>query len=404
MLSNNQILMARQPIFDLNMKVVAYELLYRNDDAQNFSSILNGDLATCSVLLNSFTSIYEDQTPRRLPAFINLTKELLESNSLPALPPSQVVFEVLENIVVDEKLIASVKRYKDAGYKIALDDFVFTPDWIPLLKIASIVKVDILELGLEKTRELVETLRPYRLTLLAEKIETQEELSACKEMGFKLFQGYFLAKPAMVHGRRLQANETVLMQLISSLNDPDVTFDELAQLTERDPELTIKILKIVNSPANGLTKKVQNIKNALVVLGRDEFKRWVSLLSLQGQSSKPSELRRQILILARLCEEIATQSKALQEKRHSAFLAGLLEHIDAVLDIDKEMLISQISLDDEIEAAILHRENSLGELLKRTEQFTRGEWDDFSAAEAELFQSCYEKAINWCNDTLKSAG
>jgi len=347
-----RVLMARQPIFDRHLRVVAYELLYRSDDEPQLAHVLNGQHATCNVLLNAYSGIIDPQGIRLLPAFLNLPQQMLESDSLPSISPAQVVFEIRSEMANDDILLESIRRYKQAGYRIALDDFSYASTADELLKLVDIVKLDIRGLGLAEVYEQVRMLKPFKVNLLAEKIETHEQLDSCIELGFQLFQGYFLKKPELVAGRRIDSNEMVLLQLLSELIKPEPAEDRLVELIEQDPSLTFRLLSIVNSAAMARQRKVDSVKEALIFLGLTEVRKWLSLIALSGQQAKPRELTRQILVVAHMCELLATEKQSSELHPGPAFLCGMLDGMDALLDLPREMLMERISVSDTIKEAV----------------------------------------------------
>ncbi|GGB89742.1 histidine kinase [Marinobacterium zhoushanense] len=395
-----QVLMARQPIFDKELRVVAYELLYRSDDEREIANVFNGHQATSNVLVNAYTSIIANQERRQLPAFLNLPREMFETDSLPAMSHRQLVIEVLEDVTIDDTLIESVKRYKAAGYRIALDDFIYSPQYDPLLALADIVKVDILALGMPDVRYTVRQLKRFPLTMLAEKIETYDQLRECIDLGFKLFQGYFLRRPEIVEGRRLDSNETVLLQLLAELNNAEPNTEKLVALIGQDPSLTYRLLKIVNSAALSQQRNIENIKEALVILGLAEIRKWISLIALSGQSRKPSELVRETLVLAKMCELLAENLKSAEMPPNSAFLCGLLSRLDAILDIEKEQLLRQIAVSDQITAAVRDGSGSLGTLLTNVCAYYDGQWSQLNVSDHPLYQRCHIASLEWVNDTM----
>ncbi len=400
MAESSQVLMARQPIFDAQLRVVAYELLYRSDDQLEMANILNGHQATSSVLVNAYTSIIEQQERRRLPAFVNLPREMFETDALPAMSQKHLVIEVLEDVEVDETLIESVRFYKANGYRIALDDFIYDPKYDPLLALADIVKVDIMALGMPQVRETVARLKRFPLTLLAEKIETHDELHECIALGFKLFQGYFLRRPEIVEGRRLDSNQMILLQLLAELNQPEPATDTLVQLIEQDPGLTFRLLRIVNSAAMSRLNKINEIREALVLLGLDEVRKWIALLALSGHKHKPSELTRETLLAARMCELLVMQLDITSTTPGAAFLCGLLNRLDALLDIEREQMLKQISIGDTLREALEGGGSDLAVVVRRTYDYCDGHWSALKVSEQPIYQRCYLDSLEWVNETM----
>lgn len=395
----NEILMARQPIFDKDLRVVAHELLYRSSGERNVANVFDGNQATCDVLVNNFTSIFDKGCQRAAPVFINLTEDLISGNKLPALDNKKVVLEVLEDVEVTEQVVEAVRHLAKAGYRIALDDFEYTPAHDPLLHLAHIVKVDLTITRGDDLVNLVHQLRPFKVALLAEKIETDEEFQQCLSLGFKLFQGYFLSRPQVVEGRKISDNELVLLELINALEDPQSTPEILESIIARDPNLTLKLLRIVNSSRYTLVQRIESLAQAIVLIGFAEIKKWATLISLSSGSSTPSELTLQTLTVSHMCEYIAHREPG--SNASSAFLVGMLSTVHTVLGISKEELLERLPMSEEITDALTDRTGSLGMILHNSENYMAAQWDDMLPnSDILLYREAYEASALWASEAI----
>ncbi|WP_428033421.1 EAL and HDOD domain-containing protein [Amphritea sp.] len=393
------ILMARQPIFDATLNVVAYELLYRDRDCQSYCPMIDGNSATSQVLLNNYTSICRAGKLSTLPVFINLTEEMLKSNHIPEISRKHIVLEILEGMDVDDMLISSIQRYIDAGYRMALDDFIYSPQYDPILQMVHIVKLDLLQLSDAELVRHVELLKPFNVTLLAEKIETLEEFDRCKALGFKLFQGYFLCRPQIIEGRKLSSSEVVMVQLLSLLADPNVTTAAIEEVVKRDPQLTYKLLRIVNSPLFNLVRKIESLGEAVVILGITEIKRWCALIAFSGEMGKPDELTRHTLIRARMCELMAASLAGISEP--SAFMMGIFAGLDSLLDTPKDEILQHVILSDQLVSAIQFGEGVYGELLTTVDSYIMGEWNALPESySAKTLNQAYLDSIVWVRESM----
>ena len=194
------VFVGRQPIFDRHLDVVAYELLFRSSH-RNWAHITDGEYATSQVIHHAIREIGLESLVGSKRAFVNLTRDFILQGYLAVLPTDRVVLEVLEDIVVDAELIEAVRALSHQGYTIALDDFVFHEQLRPLVEIADIIKVDVLALDRSALRQNVARLGQYDVELLAEKVETHDDLTCCQALGFDYFQGYFLCEPDIVTGQ-----------------------------------------------------------------------------------------------------------------------------------------------------------------------------------------------------------
>ena len=395
-----QTLMARQPIFNGNIETVAYELLYRADNNNNVAVFdFSGSLATINVLLNAFTSIYQKKQLKRVPAFINLTYDLIVNNTLPKLPTNQIVLEILEDVTVTAELIRSVKSLRKKGYTIALDDFLYDDKFVPLLELAHIIKVDVLNMSFEQVSQQVEKLKRYKLILLAEKIETHEMLEHCQKLGFTLFQGYFLAKPEIIQGQTINASQTQTLAIIQELQKPNANANDIEQLILRDPAFAFKLLRIVNSSAHNLVREINSIVEAINILGIPEVKKWALIIIMTSNQQKSEELVRDLLIRGHMCEQIALASGINNASGY--MIAGLISGANALLDIEMNELLSQIPLSREIKTAITEASGQMGEILHNTINYCRGNWTDMSIDfDTDIYASAYRESLRWVSDSM----
>ncbi|NRA20341.1 MAG: HDOD domain-containing protein [Oceanospirillaceae bacterium] len=395
-----QTLMARQPIFNGNIETVAYELLYRADNNNNVAVFdFSGSLATINVLLNAFTSIYQKKQLKRVPAFINLTYDLIVNNTLPKLPTNQIVLEILEDVTVTAELIRSVKSLRKKGYTIALDDFLYDDKFVPLLELAHIIKVDVLNMSFEQVSQQVEKLKRYKLILLAEKIETHEMLEHCQKLGFTLFQGYFLAKPEIIQGQTINASQTQTLAIIQELQKPNANANDIEQLILRDPAFAFKLLRIVNSSAHNLVREINSIVEAINILGIPEVKKWALIIIMTSNQQKSEELVRDLLIRGHMCEQIALASGINNASGY--MIAGLISGANALLDIEMNELLSQIPLSREIKTAITEGRGQMGVILHNTINFGRGNWSDISHEFDEgVYNHAYHQSLHWVSDSM----
>ena len=395
-----QILMARQPIVNDKKQTIAYELLYRSSTSGNQAIFgFSGSIATIHVVLNSFTSIYKKNKLTQMPAFINLTASLLINGTLPELPANRVVLEILEDVEVTQELIDAVKDLHSKGFRIALDDFVYDDKYIPLLKFAKIVKIDVMNISFEQISEQVARLEPYGLALLAEKVETYEIFEFCKSLGFKFFQGYFFSKPEVIAGIKVEPSTIHLLKIVIELEKPDVKTSKLAALILQDPVFTFKMLRIVNSSANQLVRKIHSIEEVINLLGITEIKKWVLIIVMTSSPDKSDEISRQLLVRGRMCEKIAIANG--KDNSASYMIAGMLSGLDSILDIEIDDVLAQIPLSDDIKSAISKGQGDIGKVLYNTISFSKGEWADVSLdIDTIIYNDAYLESVKWANDTL----
>ena len=292
--AETQVLIGRQAIFDAQLKVMGYELLYRSNQ-MNSAIFSDGDVVTARVMLNAFLEIGLEQLVGSQLAFVNLTTKFLRDQLCEDLPKDRVVLEVLENIPMEASVVEAMARLSSQGYTLALDDFEYNEALRPMVEQCRMVKLDVVALGLERLEAQVAQLRQFNVKLLAEKVETQEQFEFCKGLGFDYYQGYFFCKPFIVEGARIPPNQIAVLTLMTKLQNPDTKMSEIEEIIRQDVSLSYKVLRYVNSAFFSLSKKIDSIRQAACLVGLARLKTWATLLVMAGLENKPLELKMDLL-------------------------------------------------------------------------------------------------------------
>ena len=393
-----EVFVARQPIFDRRLRVVGYELLFRDGRVPE-AAVASPEGATASVVLNSLTEIGLERIVGDRTAWINVSREFVLSGLAETVPPGLVCLELLEDQLLDEQLYAGIEELGRAGYRLALDDFQFSESIEPLLGLVDVVKLDILALGRERFSSHARRLKSYGLVVLAEKVETHEDYAYCADAGSELFQGYFFCKPELVSGRKIAASRASLLQLIAALQDPGVSLSQLEVLIGRDISLSLRLLRYINSAFFGLRGTVRSVGQALALLGLENLRRWATLSAFVGVEHKPSELTLTALIRARFCELATDRLGAVNAAE--LFTLGLFSVIDALMDVAMETVLASIPFPEDMRQALIVRQGPKGRLLDCVSAIEAGEFD---RAQAIIPGSgdLYLEALKWATEAADS--
>ena len=402
-MESSNVLLARQPIYDLKLNVAAYELLFRPPQQAGWE--WDGDVATSQLVVNAFAEIGIDKAADNKRAFINFTRKWLMSP--PPFDASQVTIEILESVEPDAEVVECVRQLSKQGFIIALDDFSYDEKWHELLQIADIVKIDVLEHHGNALENLIQQLAPYDVQLLAEKVENYSVFDHCKSLGFHLFQGYFLCKPQNITGDTIPSNKMVVMRLLAELQDPEVDMGELEKLISHDISLSTKLLRICNSASYATRVKIESIRKAMVLIGLQALRQWASIIALSRMSDKPSELITLTLTRAKMMELLAQRANLAD--RDIYFTVGMFSFIDAFFDQSKENILSTLPFSDAVNDALLHYSGLAGKILQSVEAHEQGHWDnilwqDLASAgiDQEMFEHAYLESLNWAAEIMQS--
>lgn len=392
----HDVFVARQPIYNRQLEVFAYELLFRNG-VNNYAVFDDADQATSQVILNTFMEIGLEKIVGEKMAFINLTRMFILGSYLFPFPQTRIGLEILEDIRIDASIIESIRKLSAQGYLIVLDDFVYHEALCPLVEMADIIKLDILALGRSGVSDHMEILKKYGIEMLAEKVETQDDFEFCKKLGFHYFQGYFFCQPHVIKGQRIPVNRLATLQILSKLQDPGIDMQELETLVSQDASMSYKLLRYVNSSIYSLPNRVESIGQALTILSQQGLKAWASLIALSSIDDKPHELLQTALMRAKMCELIAIAMK--YNNKEFFFTVGLFSVLDALVDVPMRKLLNSLPVSTDISQALLQHQGVLGEALQCVLAYERGDWDNvtcFGLARNQITHA-YLDAVSWAD-------
>lgn len=377
-MNSASIFLGRQPILDLRQELVGYELLFRASPMPNRAIVTDSVQATATVITNAFYSLSLGRALGNYKAYINTDARFLLSDAIELLPAEQVVLEILEDVVASPEIISRCQELRSKGYVFALDDYMgLTPDTAALMDLATIIKFDIKNIDANALGRLTREILPYRKKLLAEKVESKDQVAQCMDLGFEMFQGYYFAKPTVLAGKKINHSRLTLMQLLTMVLDDAETM-ELEKSFKQEPGLSINLLRLTNSAASGIRTKITSLRHAITLLGRNQLQRWIQLLlytDLGG--SGPTPLLQLAATRARLMELLA-EYHAPHDRNFadSAFMTGIMSLTPALFNLPIQEILAQLTnLPTDIQQALRNREGPLGLLLKLTEALDSDDGD-----------------------------
>ncbi|MBL8509507.1 EAL and HDOD domain-containing protein [Chitinimonas sp. JJ19] len=365
-----QFFLGRQPIVGRQRELVAYELLFRTSH-ENSASVEDDVVASAAVMQHAFSglglqSVLEDKL-----GFINLSAPLLCSDVIEILPRERVVLEILETVELTPAIIERCRALKAAGYRLALDDVIrFDEAQKAILPLVEVVKLDVLAMQARETEQLVRALKPYGVKLLAEKVDSTLQRDFCHELGCDLFQGYYFARPTILSGKPVQPSAMLLLKLLSQVA-ADADTQDLEDTLKHAPDLTVHLLRLVNSVAFGLPRKISSVRTALTLLGRAQLHRWVQIMVFAQQSTTHTAADPLVQtaavrghLMERLTQTLRPGDELLADR---AFMVGMLSLIDALFGKPMEDVLKPLNLEDTVHEALLNRSGWIGYLLRLVE-------------------------------------
>ena len=400
---DSAVFLGRQPILDREQQLLAYELLFRGGAiaTANRADILDGAQATATVIANTFAEFSTNNALGPYRGFINVDTTLLFSELIEVLPPKLIALEILESVLPSPEVVARCASLKASGFTLVMDDVIELGDeYRPLFAHIDIIKVDIAQLTPDALRSLIAKLKPLGKKLLAEKVETTEDLALCRELGFDLFQGYFFAKPTVLVGKKLTPSQVALLRLLALIMG-DADTPEIEKAFKLEPGLTVNLLRLTNSVSSGLSTRITSLRHAITLLGRRQLMRWLQLLIYTNPgSTKTSPLLSLAATRGRLMELFAEKiQRGDREISEQAFMVGIMSLIPALLGMSMTSILEQLPVTQRVRDALIDGQGTLGQLLvlaQATEEQTETPETEAVTAARRAFPDLNERVISRC--------
>lgn len=396
---------ARQPILNVHKRLYAYELLYRGAEPYTLQNV-SGNRATASLLSSTFLTRGIEEISGMRPCFINFTQDLLERNLPAAFPKNQIVIEILENVEPTDNLIAVCKKLHDDGYKIALDDFVYSRKLEPLIAFADIIKIDVRLTPLDSITRTLNRLQHQKIRLLAEKVETLKEFEMANRLGFSYFQGYFFSKPEKIEIRELSSVKVNLLRLLAEVTRKETTLEKLQEIISVDIAISYKLMRFLNSAYFYRLQEVKTVKHAIAYLGEKELRRFVLLVVVSELASEqPGELTRLALVRAKFCELLA-EASPYRARADELFIMGLFSLLDAMLGAPMERIMDKLPIGQTVKEALGNKSGIMGMFLRVAVAFERNQQKKIVSLLKELkintkdIRESYMSAVRYANGLL----
>jgi c-di-GMP-related signal transduction protein len=384
----------RQPIFDVHGVVVAFELLFRG----TMDAVAAGrqdTYATSAVMVNAFTEFGIREVAAGRLCFINLTRDFLVGALPLPFGPEQVVLEVLETVEIDDEVIAGITALAEAGYRFALDDFVWGSGHERLFGLASYVKLDLLDGDLSRLDQVVAACREHPgIRLVAERIESAKQLELADRYAMELRQGYLLSRPQVLTVASLSPSRMRRLELVAALGSPDSDLDRIVEIIASDPPLSLRVLRASNSVAAGHANRVSSVRQAVVMVGLPHIRQWALLMVLDDVGATTEEHMLGVLTRARLCENIAPWFGAAPE---AAFMAGVISGVGTLLSIGPAAMAEQFPLAPAIVEALTEGTGKLGAVLTAVDAYENGAFGSSDLA------GRYMDAVCWSTRALTTS-
>lgn len=376
----------RLPIKDSKENIIGYEIVY-NGDAQAYSQENENEFAAADTIYHFLTQ-NNAKSLHGVRNFMTFTTTLLMKKTPHLFDSSELVIQIDDSVIIHPLSMHFVNQYVKEGYKIAVNEFQFTPRYLSLLDTIDYIKIDAKNTGDDTMRNTIEVAHSMGKKCIVDNITTESAYQKALAMGADAVEGPAVAErmnTKVSTSSFLQSNFFRLMVAVTR-DEPDV--DEIEQLISVDAGLTYGLLKMVNSSYFALRNRTTNIHQAVVTLGLERLKQWIYLLSNssvdEGMDSGTEEFLKKSLLRANFCSELVRYAKDIPISRSDAYLMGMFSTLNHIIDAPLEDILEEIPMVDEAKKALLTQEGRCGLLYKLVLSYETADWGVISSAAKEL--------------------
>ena len=395
------------PLFNSVMQVEAYRLRDKSCErilgtAHDFQSF--GD-ALLTRNLDIVEQIGVDVFTGGKPLFVDLNQYqlLMDVPTNKNIPPNQLVCVLPDHIVRNDAVWEKCMALKELGYRLACE--VTKPD---ILKDRLAVLFDYMLISYQHigSSAWLTKLSEFKHLVVSD-IPDQEAFETISLVPKVLFTGSFYTRPITKGASQISPLKINALQLLNQVNEADTDLTMIARIIERDPAISISLLRFINSPAVQVTRKITSIRNGVAILGQKEIKRWIMVaVSIALAEDRPNELARISLIRGKFAENLATAFE-LGALAPSLFMMGLFSLLDVILQKPMHEALQEIAVSERIRMALVERTGEFFEVLNLIFAYEHANWDQVSVMmirnnlQPEKVIGAFIDALVWYRDLLE---
>jgi EAL and modified HD-GYP domain-containing signal transduction protein len=356
-------LIARQPIFDKEGRIVAYEVyLRKKGNTLEYPKEVPYN-RSAYIIVEILTEHGIDRVGEGKRVMLNVSVDALLNRAFESLPPEKLIFELLKpqiqvgGVIIGQTL-KSMGRFKEAGVLFAsYYELLEDERYQKFVEESFFISVDFPHLKDKR----IEQLKAKGKKIIVTKIETKEQYEEALKLG-DFFEGNYLESPYILKEFEIAPYlKTTLLRLMSVVHSAQST-KEIAEFISYDVGLTAKLLRFVNSAYFSPIQEIKSVEQACSMLGLKSLKNFIFLLAMNDYISVENPtLWKKSLVRALLAKSIAERiAPGLED---SAYLVGLFSLIDKILGVDKISFLKDIHMDKLIIDAYTGENKKLRQIL-----------------------------------------
>ncbi|MCL2820022.1 MAG: HDOD domain-containing protein [Oscillospiraceae bacterium] len=397
------------PFFDAQMKVHAYKMMTQDGDKLLGSAedhrMLGGELLAPA--LEFVHEIGTEPFAGDNDFFVEISKyQLLIGMPLSMqLSPKNLVCVIDKDTLTDNAAYAKLGILQKKGYRLAVDGF---PRAISMDTAVKVFEYVLLSCNDENFNVELKEIRPYifKTNLVITDVPDMDSFEKYSGARGVLLSGNFYSQPITKGTVDVSPLKINALQLLGQINMETFDLGEAASIIERDPALSISLLRFINAMNPDRSRKIDSIRNAVAILGQNEVKKWASIaISVNMGEDRPSEVTRLSLIRAKFAENLAPAFE-MAIKSGSLFISGLFSLLDVILQMPLGKAIDEVAASGEIRDALLEHKGQLSDVLKLIFAYEHADWHNASLImvrhkiDIEELTTAFLDSLHWYRQLL----
>ena len=379
----------RQPIRDAEGNTIGQEILYHgaNTAFSSDSSTSSADFAAANTIYNFLT----DSSPKVLKGtlnFMTFTTMLLMKKTPRLFDKNELVIQIDDAVIIHPLSMHLVRQYVKDGYRIAVNDFQFTPRYLALLDDIHFIKINAKHASELTIRNTIEIAHSMNIKCIVTDIETGSVYNRAITLGADGLEGPYVADRLTTKAHSSAYIQSNFFQLMVAVTKDEPNVEEIETLIAADASLTYGLLKMVNSAYFALRHRATTITQAIMTLGLGQLKQWIYLLSASNADNESDpgseEFLKRSFMRANLCSELMNYAKDMPISKAEAYLMGMFSTLNYLIAAPMEEILSEVPVAEEIKAALLNHEGRCGKLYDLVLSYEAADWDKITALAEDL--------------------
>ena len=399
------------PFFDSDMAVHAYRFVTKAGDilfgAADDHRMLGAELLAPGLELVSEIGV--EPFAGSYDLFIELTKyQLLMGMPLnTGIPPDKLVCIIDKKTLSDSAVLEKMGILKQSGYRMAIDGLSDAIDIETTIKFFDYVLLDIKSNSFVDDVKKVQV-RNEEIQIVFTDIPDMDSFEKLSTLPNVLLSGDFYSEPITKGNVEISPLKVNSLNLLRQINEEDLDLISAANTIERDPALSISLLRFINSFSLGSGKKIDSIRHAVAILGQKEVKKWATVaISVSIGEDRPSEITKLSLIRAKFAENLAPAFD-MAIKSGALFIAGLFSLLDVILQKPMDQALDEVAANAEIRDALANKTGRMYDVLSLIHAYERADWQNTTvklvlhSIKVEVVTQAYLDSLGWYRLLLDS--